>query len=116
MISAILTREGNGYSRCRVSGHSGYAEAGSDIICAAVSILICTCVNALESVCGLVPRVTENRDGLVSFQLPRRTVEEEARAQILMGALKQGLSDLAEAYPQYVQLTIQNGGNEHDEA
>ena len=109
MISAILTREGSGFSRCRVSGHSGYAEAGSDIVCAAVSILTCTCVNALESVCGLVPRVTANREGILSFSLPKRTAEEDARAQILMGALRQGLSDLAESYPQYVQLTIQNG-------
>ena len=112
MISAILTREGSGFSRCRVTGHSGYAEEGSDIVCAAVSILTCTCVNALESVCGLVPRVTENRGGLISFHLPKRTAEEDAKAQILMGALKQGLSDLADAYPRYVQLTIKNGGNE----
>ncbi len=116
MISAILTRDGDGFAGCRVSGHSGYAEAGSDIICAAVSILTCTCVNALESVCGLVPRITENRGGLLSFRLPKRTAEENAKAQILMGALRQGLSDLAETYPQYVKLTIQNGGNEHDEA
>ena len=31
-------------------GHAGYAEAGADIVCAAVSILTTTCANALESV------------------------------------------------------------------
>ena len=116
MISAVLYRENGRYTGFDASGHSGYAEEGSDIVCAAVSILTCTCVNALESVCGLVPRVTANREGILSFSLPKRTAEEDAGAQILMGALRQGLSDLAEAYPQYVQLTIQNGGNEHDEA
>ena len=107
MISATLYRGENGYSACRMIGHSGRAEAGRDIVCAAVSILGCTCVNALESVCGIIPLVTENEEGLLAFQLPEITPEENAKAQILMGALKQGLTDLADAYPRNVKLTIQ---------
>ena len=107
MISAILYHGEGGYTACRITGHSGQAEAGRDIVCAAVSILGCTCVNALESVCGIVPLVTENEDGVLAFELPEVTPEENAKAQILMGALKQGLTDLAEAYPRNVTLTIQ---------
>ena len=107
MISAILYLGKDGYSACRITGHSGQAEAGRDIVCAAVSILGCTCVNALESVCGIIPLVTENEEGLLAFQLPEITLEENAKAQILMGALKQGLTDLADAYPRNVKLTIQ---------
>ena len=107
MISATLYRGENGYSACRMIGHSGQAEAGRDIVCAAVSILGCTCVNALESVCGIIPLVTENEDGILAFQLPELNPEENAKAQILMGALKQGLSDLADAYPRNVNLTVQ---------
>ena len=108
MISAILYHGKDGYSVCRISGHSGQAEAGRDIVCAAVSILGCTCVNSLESVCGIIPLVTENEEGLLAFQLPEITPEENAKAQILMGALKQGLTDLADAYPRNVTLTIQS--------
>ena len=108
MISAILYQGKDGLAACRVTGHSGQAEAGRDIVCAAVSILGCTCVNALESVCGIVPQVTENEDGVLTFQLPEMTPEENAKAQILMGALKQGLTDLADAYPRNVTLTIQS--------
>ena len=108
MISAILYQGKEGLTACRVTGHSGQAEAGRDIVCAAVSILGCTCVNALESVCGIVPLVTENDDGVLTFQLPEVTPEENAKAQILMGALKQGLTDLADAYPRNVTLTIQS--------
>ena len=107
MISAILYLGKDGYSACRITGHSGQAEAGRDIVCAAVSILGCTCVNALESVCGIIPLVTENDAGVLSFQLPEINPEENAKAQILMGALKQGLTDLADAYPRNVKLTIQ---------
>ena len=108
MISATLYRGKDGLTACRITGHSGQAEAGRDIVCAAVSILGCTCVNALESVCGMIPLVTENEEGLLAFQLPEITPEENAKAQILMGALKQGLTDLADAYPRNVTLTIQS--------
>lgn len=108
MISAILYHGKDGYSMCRISGHSGQAEAGRDIVCAAVSILGCTCVNSLESVCGIIPEITENEDGMLEFRLPELHPEENAKAQILMGALKQGLTDLADAYPQHVTLRIQS--------
>ena len=108
MISATLYLGEDGYTACRITGHSGQAEAGRDIVCAAVSILGCTCVNALESVCGIIPLVTENDAGVLSFQLPEISPEENAKAQILMGALKQGLTDLADAYPRNVTLTIQS--------
>ena len=108
MISAVLYQGRDGLDACRITGHSGQAESGRDIVCAAVSILGCTCVNALESVCGIIPLVTENEEGLLAFQLPEITPEENAKAQILMGALKQGLTDLADAYPRNVTLTIQS--------
>ena len=108
MISATLYQGRDGLTACRITGHSGQAEAGRDIVCAAVSILGCTCVNAMESVCGIIPLITENEEGLLAFQLPEITPEENAKAQILMGALKQGLTDLADAYPRNVTLTIQS--------
>ena len=107
MISAILYHGEDGYTACRITGHSGQAEVGRDIVCAAVSILGCTCVNSLESVCGLIPEVTKNEEGVLEFHLPEMTPEDNAKAQILMGALKQGLTDLADAYPRNVKLTIQ---------
>ena len=106
MICATLFEEDGRFSGCQISGHSGYAREGSDIVCAGVSVLGATCVNALESVCGVVPVLEQNREGLLSFHLPERTAEEDARAQILMGALRQGLRDLAETYPQYVRVMI----------
>ena len=105
MISATLYHGEHGLIGCRMIGHSGQAEAGRDIVCAAASILGCTCVNALESVCGIIPEITENDDGVLAFRLPEMTAEENEKAQILMGALQQGLRDLAESYPRNIRLT-----------
>ena len=108
MITAVLYREGKDLTGCRIEGHSGWSSAGSDIVCAAVSILGCTCVNALESVCGVIPEITEyNEDkGVLAFELPETTEKENAEAQIVMKTLRQGLKDLAEAYPQNVTFSI----------
>ena len=105
MISATIYEGENGYAACRITGHSGQAEAGRDIVCAAVSILGCTCVNALETVCGIIPDVVENDSGVLEFRLPELNPDDNAKAQILMGALKQGLSDLENSHPQHVRMT-----------
>ena len=108
MITAVLYREGENLTGCRIEGHSGWANAGSDIVCAAVSILGCTCVNALESVCGVIPEITEynEKKGVLAFELPEITEADNEKAQILMKALKQGLDDLTAEYPQNVTLSI----------
>ena len=108
MITAVLYREGENLTGCRLEGHSGWAESGHDIVCAAASILGCTCVNALESVCGVIPEITEYNEqkAVLAFELPKMTEAENEKAQILMGALRQGLNDLEAGYPQNVTLSI----------
>ncbi len=81
-------------------GHAGFAEEGQDIVCAAVSILTTTCANALESVAGVKPRVSA-ADGKMLLSLPKDAGHD---AQVILRAMRQGLSDLAEEYPRYFQL------------
>ena len=108
MIKAVLYREGKNLTGCRLEGHSGWDDSGRDIVCAGASILGYTCVNALESVCGVIPEITEydEQKGVLAFELPRMTEAENDKAQILMGALRQGLDDLAAEYPQNVTFSI----------
>ncbi len=105
MISAVLYRKDGRYTGFRAAGHSGYAEAGSDIVCAGVSVLGYTCVNSLESLLGIrVQATVREEDGLMEFDLPEP--EQSGGAQLLMGALGQGLSDLQDAYPGFVKFEI----------
>ena len=108
MIKAVLYREGKDLTGCRLEVHSGWAYQGHDIVCAAASILGCTCVNALESVCGVIPEITEYNEqkAVLAFELPEMNEAENEKAQILMGALRQGLDDLTAEYPQNVTLSI----------
>ena len=109
MICAVLYREGNHLTGCRLKGHSGQDEWGKDIVCAGVSILTCSCVNTLEHVYGITPRMNEENaeKGILDFDLPEiMTEEENGQAQIVMSVLRQGLEDLSAEYPQNVTLSI----------
>ena len=90
------------------SGHSGYAEEGSDIVCAAVSALTITCVNSLEALLGVQPQIEGGEDGrlkcLVTLPQNEQTV---TGIQLLFGSLMLGLEQMAQDWPKYVKLSIQ---------
>ena len=118
MIRAQLITNGLGsLTGCTVKGHSGYAEAGHDIVCAAVSVLTAACVNSIEVICGIPTEQTVDAiaDGMISFHLPDPLTPDQAHdAQVLLRSLEQGLSDVAGEYPQHLRLSIKNGGKSHD--
>ncbi len=116
MIRAVFSRDAEGrLTGYSAKGHSGYAEAGSDIVCAAVSVLGATCINSLEAVCGIVSHIVENDEGVLIFQLPQQMTDmQQHDAQVLMGALEQGLKDLAEQFPQNLRIAYKTGGKCND--
>ena len=100
MIRLTLHSRDGEWTGFECLGHAGFAEAGQDIVCAAVSTLTTTCVNALETVAGVKPRA-EASPGKMVLTLPGNAGHD---AQVILGAMRQGLSDLAEEYPRYFQL------------
>ena len=103
MIRVTLRMNGGEITGFESKGHAGFAEEGRDIVCAAVSILTTTCVNALESVAGVKPD-TRVSDGRMTVSLPANAGHD---AQVILRSMRQGLSDLAEEYPAYLQLNEQ---------
>lgn len=88
-----------------MSGHAGYAEAGSDIICAGASTLFYALANSLERICGLnaedISTVHEDpNDGEVKAEvivpydkLP--DLESEKRAVVVTETILTGFMTLA---------------------
>ena len=102
MIRVKIVRAGKDFLGFECKGHAGYAPEGSDIICAAVSVLTTTCANALESVAGKQAQA-EVSDGYMRVMLSEKDVSSET--QIIFQTIFRGLSDLAEEYPKYLRLT-----------
>ncbi len=101
MIRAVLFKNSEGaFTGYTVEGHALWADEGSDIVCAAVSVLAYSCANALESVCGLHPEASA-RKGNMRVRLPENAGHD---AQVVLGVLRQGLRDLREQYPDFIAL------------
>lgn len=90
------------------TGHSGYAEEGSDIVCAAVSTLTITCVNSLEALLGVTPQIRGGENGRLEALVTIPEDEQTARGvQLLFDSLMLGLKEIAGDWPKYVKLSIQ---------
>jgi len=105
MIKAqLFYQEKQQIAQFRISGHAGYAPAGQDIVCAAVSFLATTVVNSIEQLTGKAG-IVQCEDGFLSYQLPADLTESEmATAQIALQMLSIGLKDLKTEYPKYISI------------
>lgn len=90
----------------RAEGHSGYAESGSDIVCAAVTSALRLTECAINDVLGLSASVrTKETECVVSLRLPVTLPEEaEETCQTLLTALMLYFTELHEEYPQNIEV------------
>ena len=104
MTTVTFLRDARGLCGIRVSGHAGYAPAGEDIVCAAASVLITTCANALESVAGIRPDVSQ-KPVMIQVSLPDGlSPAGEHDARVILRTAEQGFLDIAAQYPSYLQI------------
>ena len=87
-----------------VSGHSGYAEAGADVVCAAVSAVVTMAEATVNDVCGAKAKVrVKDADARVTLTLPASCDEEESVQAVLAGMLLT-LCSLRDDYPDYIEV------------
>ena len=87
-----------------VSGHSGYAESGADIVCAAVSAVVTMAEATINDVCGAKAKVrVKEEDARITLTLPASCDEEETVQAVLSGMLVTLLS-FREDYPDYIEV------------
>ena len=90
----------------RAQGHTGYAEAGQDIVCAAVSALTQSTLNGLRSVLK-APVMFDIDDQGASLEVeltPEASKEQVAQAQLLLVTLLEGLQAIERSYPRNVRI------------
>lgn len=94
MITVQFFEENKGFV---ISGHSGYAEEGSDIVCASVSSAVYMTANTLTEVVGAEADIKIS-DGFMELRIR----EPEHETDILIEGLKLHVTQLSQQYPQYV--------------
>ena len=86
------------------SGHSGYAEAGSDIVCAAVSAAVAMAEATINDVCGAKAKVrVKEEDARITLTLPASCDEEDTVQAVLAGMLVT-LCSLRDDYPDNIEV------------
>ena len=87
-----------------MSGHSGYAEAGADIVCAAISAVVTMAEATINDVCGAKAKVrVKEEDARITLTLPSSCDEEETVQSVLSGMMLT-LICLKEDYPAYIEV------------
>ncbi len=85
-------------------GHSGYAEAGQDIVCAAITTAVTFAEATINDVLGANAKVRVNEEeARITLTLPANC-EEESAVQAVLTGLMLTLSSLRDEYPDYIEV------------
>ena len=102
MIKFKVQRSGDGkIEKLKVAGHSGYAEAGADIVCAAVSTACQMTVNGIEEL-KLAKVDYTARDGFLECEISQ---ERDKGADLLLESLMITIYEIAKQYNKYLFIT-----------
>ena len=98
----IFRKNGNiiGY---KASGHSGYSEQGSDIICSAISTSLQMTLIGIQEVLKLKVDFKIN-DGFLDVDLKNISLDKLTQINILTETMAIFLKELTEQYPKYIRL------------
>ena len=82
-----------------IKGHSGYSESGSDIVCASVSSICITTVNALISIDEDCVEYTE-KDGYLNIKINKHSEVIDKLINNMINLLK----ELQSQYEKYIEI------------
>ena len=96
MITITIYQNHEDVTGFRCIGHSGYAESGSDIICAGVSALVINTINSIDALTVSTFRLdTEEESGLIDFAFEEAADHD---AQHLVESMILGLKGIQNDY------------------
>lgn len=92
------------YAGLDVLGHAGYSEAGSDVVCAAVSVLVINTLNSIERFTSdKISLVSDEETGMIEFRFIRKPSHD---AKLLFKSMVLGLQEIEEdsEYEPYIDI------------
>ena len=104
-VSIIKTRNGE-YKGFNCIGHSGYADAGEDIVCAAISVLVINTINSLDQLASQkIKLVTNEEEGLIDCRIDGQINE---KSKLLLDSMVLGLREIKKQYGKtFIDLTFE---------
>ena len=85
-----------------IKGHAGYAQSGSDIVCAAVSSSAYLVANTIIEVMGVNADASVDEDGEMTVIIPK---ECAIKTNEILLVFKLHIEELKKQYPKHVTIT-----------
>jgi len=106
MTTITFLTEGKRIIGFDAKGHSGYAEEGSDIVCAAITSAVRLVDATVNDVLGLAASVkVSEKSGKISFRLPGGlSAVNESTCQSLLAGLMLYFTELHGEYPENIEV------------
>ena len=106
MIEVTFYSEGSRLTGFTVQGHSGLADPGEDVLCAAVTSAVRLAECAVNDVLGLGASVkVRESDASITMKIPGGLSEaNETTCQTLLAALMVHFASLHEEYPDHISV------------
>ena len=106
MTTVTFRSQGSRVIGFDVQGHSGYADAGADIVCAAITSAVRLVDATVNDVLGLAASVkVDEEEALISFRLPGGlSAAAEDCCQPLLTGLMVYLAQLHDEYPAHIEV------------
>ena len=107
-MTAIIVEKANGkILSVEASGHTGYAEYGEDIVCAALSAIIQTAALGITEVAKIAATIERNdEDGYFRLTLPSLGEEKRREADLILETALRGITDVSQSYPDFIKLEV----------
>ena len=99
MIKISYKEENNHINYVKISGHANYADEGFDIVCASVSSIAITTINAIVRI-DLESIVYRDDDGLLEIGI----VKIDDIVDILIENMISMLEELEKQYKDYIKI------------
>ena len=106
MTTVTFLTEGKRITGFDVIGHSGYAEAGADIVCAAITSAVRLTEATINDIFGLAANVkVREKSGSITLRLPGGLSERDEHAvQGLLSGLMLYCTELHDEYPDNIEV------------
>ena len=104
MIKAEFYDQDGRITGFSVSGHSGYAEAGADVVCAAVTAVVRYAEATLNDIMGVGAKTrVDEAKAEITLTLPAN-YEDEDTVQTVLDGMMLTLASLRDENPDYIEV------------
>lgn len=104
MTRVEVDRTGGKIISFHVSGHSGYAKSGRDIVCSAVSALTQSAVYGLTDIAGIEAKCATGEKELSCTLKDSLAGEQRLKADMILETMLAGLLSIEAGYPKNLNI------------